>query len=321
MRQIADRLGVSRATVSNALYHTGRLSPDLAERIRATAAELGYVPSAAAVSLRTGRSALVGLVLPDFAMPLFPVFAQAFERAAKRRGMALLIADAMGDASSQAGEMRHLVARGVDSLIVIPARGAPIDVSTVQVPVIVVDSAANPLNTASCDHRDGGRQVARHLAELGHRRVLILSGTATSNVADERVAGMAEIFADLGVATRIVAVPAYLEDVEAVVAALDLDGATALACAYDAQAVAAITALTQRGIDVPGAVSVTGFDDTVWGRIVRPSLTTVRQDLAAIAEHALAVAAGETDGAQLFPVTLVPRASTSRPPSPTKGTP
>jgi LacI family transcriptional regulator len=320
LQEIATRLGVSRATVSNALQHRGRLSPALADRIRLTAEQLGYVPSAAARSLRTGRSALVGLVLPDFTMPLFPVFAQAFERAAKRRGMALLVADALGDGVVQAEEMRHLVARGADALVVIPARGAALDVSGLPVPVVVVDSAANPFNTASSDHRAGGRLVARHLADLGHRRVIVLGGRTRSNVALERVAGLVETFAALGVAARVVPVPADLDGSRDAVAALDLDGATAIACAYDAQAVGVLDALAGRGLRVPDDVSVTGFDDTVWSQIVRPALTTVRQDLAAIAEHALDVAAGTADAARLFPVTLVVRASTSRPPS-TKGTP
>lgn len=90
---IAAALGVSVATVSNALSGKGRVSPELVERIRKTASELGYVPSSAGRALRTGRSGVLGLVLPDIANPLFPQIAQAIEKAAVNAGYGVLIAD------------------------------------------------------------------------------------------------------------------------------------------------------------------------------------------------------------------------------------
>jgi LacI family transcriptional regulator len=317
MQQIAEALGVSRATVSNALRGTGRLSEDVAARIRAAAEEMGYVPSHAGLSLRTGRSMTIGLLVPDFSMPLFAAFAQAFERAAKARGLALMVAESMGAPMIQAEEIRNLVARGVDALVVIPLRGSQLDEVTLPVPLLVVDSSANPRNTASGDHRDGGRQIARHLAGLGHQSVLIVESATASNVSDERVAGMAEIFSARGITVRSAAIPPTFDAARAYGMTLDLlvgeVPATAMACAYDAQAVGLISALTARGLSLPQDMSITGFDDVIWGRIVSPPLTTVRQDLAAIAEHALAVAARESKHPRTFPVSLVIRGSTAAP--------
>ncbi|MFC7704605.1 LacI family DNA-binding transcriptional regulator [Plastorhodobacter daqingensis] len=313
MQQIADALGVSRATVSNALRGTGRVGRDLAERIRAEAARSGYVPSHAGRSLRTGKSANIGLVVPDFAMPLFPVFAQAFERAAKRRGMAIMVADSMGAAETQREEIRNIVARGVDGLVVIPLRGSNLADLALPVPMAVVDSAANPLNAASCDHRDGGRQVARHLADLGHRRVVILVSAEESTVSAERQRGMEEVFRIRDVRWKVVALRPDFDSVHdwAMGADLtgDLGGATACAAAYDAAAVGFAAAMAARGLRVPQDISITGFDDLIWGRILSPALTTVRQDLAAIAEQALAVLADGAAPGRIFPVTLVARGS------------
>ncbi|WP_312793790.1 LacI family DNA-binding transcriptional regulator [Tianweitania sp.] len=82
MQKIADAVGVSRATVANALSGSGRVSVEVADRVRAAAKAMNYVPSHAGRALRTGRSTLLGLVVPDFSMPLFPDFVRAFERAA-----------------------------------------------------------------------------------------------------------------------------------------------------------------------------------------------------------------------------------------------
>lgn len=93
LRDIAARIGVSTATVSNALSGTGRVSATLAERIREEVAAIGFVPRHAAHALRTGHSGLIGLILPNITNPLFPSFAQAIEHAAKARGLAVLFAD------------------------------------------------------------------------------------------------------------------------------------------------------------------------------------------------------------------------------------
>ncbi|MGB8293490.1 MAG: LacI family DNA-binding transcriptional regulator, partial [Rhizobium ruizarguesonis] len=101
LSRIATSLGVSVATVSNALSGKGRVSGPLVERIREHAAELGYVQSQAGRALRTGRSGVLGLVLPDIANPLFPKIAQAIEFAASAAGYGVLIADSRGDVAAQ----------------------------------------------------------------------------------------------------------------------------------------------------------------------------------------------------------------------------
>lgn len=319
MQRIADALGVSRATVSNALAGKGRLSEELATRIRETARSLGYVPSHAGRSLRTGRSMVIGLVVPDFTIPLFPVFAQAFERAAKRRGMAMMVADAMGSPEGQTEEILAMCGRGIDAVVVIPMRGSRLDTLVLPVPMVVVDSAANPLNTASGDHRDGGRQVARHLLELGHRRVALIESAEPSAVSLERVGGMEEVLLAAGARLTRHKVPVRFEAARDFGLGFDIDPAegpiTACACAYDVQAVGLQAAMAARGIAVPGRLSITGHDDTIWSRIVTPQITSLRQDLPAIAEHALAVAAGESAGQQLFAGALLPRGSSAPPPS------
>ena len=125
LSRIATSLGVSVATVSNALSGKGRVSGQLIERIREHAAELGYVPSQAGRALRTGRSGVLGLVLPDIANPLFPKIAQAIEFAASAAGYGVLIADSRGDIATQTEAIDRLVERGVDGMPSTPAPPTP----------------------------------------------------------------------------------------------------------------------------------------------------------------------------------------------------
>lgn len=312
MKCIAEALGISRATVSNVLSGKGRVSADVAARVRAIAEQLNYVPSHAARSLRLGRSTLIGLVVPNFSMPLFADFAQAFERAARARGMALMVADSMSDPALQNQRLQDFVARGADGLVIIPMREAELSTEALQVPVAVVDAKTNPANIASCDHRQGGRLVAQHLADLGHESVRIVVSAQRSLVSHEREAGLVEGLSSRGVPFVIDRIIPTLDSAR--IYASEWNGTeTAIATAYDTLGVGIVAGLADRGISVPHAVSVTGFDDVIWGRIVTPQLTTVRQDLSAIADHALDVATGRASGPRLFPATLVVRGSTSRP--------
>lgn len=108
------------------------MSAELGDRIRATAAALGYVPSQAGRALRTGRSAVLGLVLPDIANPLFPQIAQAMEYAASVAGYGMLIADSRGDIGHQTDAINRLLERGVDGMIIVPGAAPGLRTSAVR---------------------------------------------------------------------------------------------------------------------------------------------------------------------------------------------
>lgn len=319
MQDIADALGISRATVSNALLGKGRVSEKMARMIRDKAAEVNYAPSGLGRALRTGRSQSVALILPDFRMPLFAEFARAFAMAARQRGLILNVADSLGDLDTQMSNIRELAARGMDALLLVPMRGSRLEGLRLPVPLIVIDAETNPKNAVSSDHRAGGRLIAGHLAGLGHRDVLILNSSgrtgevAASRVNDLRLSGMVDTLAACGVTTRTASLPARFEAARDFIMDWQPGATTAIAATYDTLAVGAIMALNQRGISVPGQISVAGFDDTVWGRITSPPLTTIRQDLDLVAQEALAHAMTERDQPGLVPVSLVARASTASP--------
>ncbi|PZM16076.1 LacI family DNA-binding transcriptional regulator [Rhizobium tubonense] len=289
LSRIAASLGVSVATVSNALSGKGRVSAELGERIRATASALGYVPSQAGRALRTGRSGVLGLVLPDISNPLFPQIAQAMEYAASIAGYGVLIADSRGDVARQTEAINRLLERGVDGMIIVPRRGTRI--ADIGCPVAVVDTPSTPGNTVSADHWQGGRQIAKYLHDLGHRDFLLLGNNPASNVQNDRIGG---IKSALDGSSRVEVL--WIEKIEERDGAgcpLGLadkarDGFTAFAAVSDLPALRALTELQRAGVSVPGCVSVTGFDDLIWSPVVTPALTTMRMDMATIAEIAIA---------------------------------
>ncbi|WP_434711287.1 LacI family transcriptional regulator [Rhizobium sp. YTUHZ045] len=292
LSRIATSLGVSIATVSNALSGKGRVSGQLVERIREHAAELGYVPSQAGRALRTGRSGVLGLVLPDIANPLFPKIAQAIEFAASTAGYGVLIADSRGDAATQTEAINRLVERGVDGMVIIPRRATRI--LSAACPVALIDTPSTPGNTVSADHWQGGREIALHLAALGHQRILIIGNNQESSVQNDRADGIRA-----GMHAGIDAETLWIGKVEQDggsgcplgLAEKVREGFTAFAALSDLQALRALTELQQAGISVPGDVSVTGFDDLIWSPVVTPSLTTVRMDMDRIAGIAVSALA------------------------------
>ncbi|MBX5131551.1 LacI family DNA-binding transcriptional regulator [Rhizobium lentis] len=292
LSRIATSLGVSIATVSNALSGKGRVSGQLVERIREHAAELGYVPSQAGRALRTGRSGVLGLVLPDIANPLFPKIAQAIEFAASTAGYGVLIADSRGDAATQTEAINRLVERGVDGMVIIPRRATRI--LSAACPVALIDTPSAPGNTVSADHWQGGREIALHLAALGHQRILIIGNNQESSVQNDRADGIRA-----GMHTGMHAETLWIGKVEQDggsgcplgLAEKVREGFTAFAALSDLQALRALTELQQAGISVPGDVSVTGFDDLIWSPVVTPSLTTVRMDMDRIAGIAVSALA------------------------------
>ena len=285
---IASALGVSAATVSNALSGKGRVSAELSDKIRLKAAELGYVPSIAGRALRTGRSGVLGLVLPDIANPLFPQIAQAIEKAADNAGYGVLIADSHGDVAKQTEAINRLIERGVEGMVIVPRRGTRI--GNVDCPVAVIDSPSTPGNTVSADHWDGGFQVGRHLAALGHETVLIIGNNPDSNVQNDRIGG---VKSGLGGSAKTDTMwISSLEKQNGAGCRLDVaekvaQGFTAFAAVSDLHALRVLTELQLDGINVPEQASVTGFDDLIWAPVVTPALTTIRMDMAQIADLAV----------------------------------
>ena len=334
LQSIADRVGVSRMTVSNAFSRPDQLSADLRARILTAADELGYVgPDPAARALARGRTGSVGLLINGSV-------SEAVEDAVSAEFLAS-VADALAGEGlaltllAQASDDRFVAARdvAVDGALVYICEPDSTDVAWLQrrgVPVVAVDhNLTEGVPSVNVDDRGGARTAAQHLLDLGHRSIGILTllvasaadGTSPVNYpARERLLGWHDALDPAGV-EPVVALTPYQPHDAAFDAALDLldrpDRPTALACFSDAFAIAAIRAAESLGLAVPGDVSIVGFDDSPLAASVRPPLTTIRQEITQKGRAAVAAIVGVMAGAPqepvLLPTELVVRESTAPP--------
>jgi DNA-binding LacI/PurR family transcriptional regulator len=341
LQTIADAVGVSRTTVSNAYNRPDQLAPALRELILSRARELGYGgPDPAARRLRSGRRDAIGLLFTEqlgyaFSDPAAVLLLQGIARATEEAGSSLLLIP-----SRECGTPRDLLRDAVvDGFCLYSlSDGHPAVATVVErgLPSVVVDEPRTAgLSFVGIDDRGGARAVAGHLLELGHRRVGVildrvigdgvtgfvdasrLAG-ATYRVTRDRMAGYADAFTAAGIAFHDVpvveaATNARDEGATGARRLLDRDaGLTAILAMTDQLALGALDVLHERGAAVPGAMSLAGFDDVPDAATATPPLTTVRQPLLRKGEEAgrLLVAPPERPSEVLLPVELVVRAST-----------
>ena len=342
LQTIADALGVSRTTVSNAYNRPDQLALELRERVLETAKGLGYAgPDPAARRLRSGLRGAIGMVFSDrlsyaFTDPGAVALLQGLTEATEAKGYELLLLPGMRGERQEAVAVRDAVV-GAFCLYCMP-EGHPAVAAAYdrRLPVVIVDEPRSDAPGGffvGIDDREGARLAAAHVAALGHERAVIVADRliddfteglasperiARSNckVSRERVAGY---LAGLNGANPVPVYEALSnfpdcgERAAAAVLALS-PRPTAMLCSTDVLALGAINALREHGLDVPGDMSVTGFDDIP--AAATAGLTTIRQSLVQKGREAgRLLIEPATEREVILPIELVTRGSTA--PSPT----
>ena len=338
LQSIADKVGVSRMTVSNAFSRPDQLSAELRERILTAAADLGYVgPDPAARALARGRTGSVGMLLNEsvsesFADAVASELLATVADALNDEGLALtLLAPPRGEAFFPARDV------AIDAALVYSCNAETAGIDWLRrrgIPIVTIDENVRAgVPGVNIDDRAGARAAAEHLLGLGHTRIGILGlqdaerpGPATdlATMSDsyptrERMLGWHDALDAAGV-TPAVRLAAYLPRAAAEAAARDLlttSDVTAVLCFSDLFAVGALRAAEPLGRSVPDDLSIVGFDDNPVSSTTRPPLTTVRQDVTKKGRTAVAILketlAGGTPEHAWLPTTLVVRGSTAPP--------
>jgi len=286
LQQVADAAGVHRSTASRALNPetAGMISPDVVARIAEAARRLGYRRDLIAASLRTSRTLLVGMLVPDLANPVFAPIIAGVEAALAERRYAVLVAHAGADASALE-LVEGLVARRAEGLILATAHARdPVIARCVELglPTVLVNRAdpEGRLSAVTPDDREGMRLAVRHLVGLGHRRIGHLAGPQDVSTGLLRAEGFRSAIAEAGLPPGlVVAADAYTRDAGEAAAERLLarrGDLTAIAAANDLIALGAMRALSARGLSCPGDISVTGHNDMPLVDMVQPPLTTIR---------------------------------------------
>ncbi|HZC71466.1 MAG TPA: LacI family DNA-binding transcriptional regulator [Jatrophihabitans sp.] len=311
--EVARRSGVSTATVSRVMHSGTGYSAATRERVLATAAEIGWLPSGSARSLARRRAGIVGVLFPDLGAsgdaeeesPLYvDQVIRGAERAATDAGDAVLIAATRG---SSGRDLALSVATKVDGLVIVARSLSEADIAALgaRLPVVVLSDHAGrrtSLDSVGVDNRNGIAALVEHLLdEHGYRDLVFVAGPRQSPDSSERFAGFRRtlLAAGLPAPTKPHAIGGFTEagGARAVRELLaDREPPDAIVCGNDEMAVGAVAALAELKLRVPADVAVTGFDDLAISRHLHPPLTTVAQPMRDIgAEGVRAVLARVAD--------------------------
>jgi LacI family repressor for deo operon, udp, cdd, tsx, nupC, and nupG len=322
---VARRAGVSQATVSLVFggKAAGRVSADTQQEILRAARALGYRPNGAARTLRSGRSRLIALAVPDVSNPYFAAVLQGVERTARQHGYAVMLASVRDEQDWQQVVLDALTSQAVDGFVTFAMYPPTERVSTaLRGRAVVVDASGGALPSLQLDIEAGMRAAMAHLLRLGHTKIGHLAAAVGADTFEQR----RRTYLDVVQGAGLPVVAAYQERApfaiaEARAAARRLleapDPPSAIVCDSDVLAVGAYKAARDLRRTIPQDLSVVSFDDSVIARMLDPELTTVAVPTATIGEQAflLLLAVLETGHAPaqtVVPLDLVIRESTTR---------
>ncbi|MET7662123.1 LacI family DNA-binding transcriptional regulator [Streptomyces sp. NPDC005463] len=331
LAQVAQKVGVSEATVSRVLNNKPGVSDATRQAVLTALDVLGYERP---TQLRGERARLVGLVLPELQNPIFPAFADVIGGALAQQGLTPVLCTQTNGGVSEADYVELLLQQQVSGVVFAGGQFAQADarhehyrlLSERKVPVVLVNAAIEDLGfpCVACDDAVAVEQAWRHLSLLGHKRIGLVLGP------DDHVPSMRKLAAARGVVRA--AGGTLLEDAveramfsleggQAAAARLMRRGITGIICASDPLALGAVRAARREGLRVPDDISVVGYDDSAFMNCTEPPLTTMRQPIEAMGRAAVELLVTQiqggsvTPGELLFEPELVVRGSTAQAPS------
>jgi alanine racemase len=300
LQDVATRAGVSEATVSRVMNGRPGVRTETRRTVLEVLADLGYEPP----GLRRSEplTGLIGLVIPELDNPIFPAYAQAIEARLLAAGYVTALCCAGRVGATEDDYIPTLLDHGVDGFLIVSGRHADTGgdhelyrmLLRRQIPLVFVNGWVEGLGVpaVSSDEHLAATVAVEHLAQLGHRRIGFLTGSPVYVPVIRRLAGYRAAVARLGLdddpalrTTTVFSVAGGRIGTEQLLDA----GATAVVAASDVMALGAVQAVRERGLTVPGDVSVVGYDDTDLMAYTDPPLTTVRQPVEAVAAHAVQV--------------------------------
>lgn len=283
---VAKNAGVSTATVSRCLNSPDRVVESTRRRVMNAVEQLGYTPNFGARVLVAKRTFTIGAIIPTMENAIFARGLQAFQEELHERGYTLLVASSAYQPDIEKEQVRVLVSRGADGLLLIGHDRDPSlydYLSGQNIPALVAwtysEGATQP--SIGFDNRASMRALTEQVLKFGHRRIGMISGIAKGNDrARQRIAGVKDALLAAGLDPDGLRIMETTYDIARGGQAFDnlmasRNRPTAVMCGNDVLAVGALRRARERGLNVPGDVSITGFDDIELAKVVSPGLTTV----------------------------------------------
>lgn len=306
---VADAAGVSIATASRSLSRSPGVSGALAEQVREVALRLGYVANQHARTLAGGTSSTVGLLVHEIGDPYFSEIASGVINTAASKGMTVQICHTGRSPETELHQLKTFIANSVGTIII--AGSGYVDSAQQLAARHELESyLANGGRVAAIgrhhlgvdairpDNVAGGETIARHIVDLGHRRIAIASGSTELTTVADRLTGITRVLAQHGIEDdeRPILEVDFTDHGGRLAAQQILDQhphITAIAALNDAMAIGVLSALRCRSVSVPHQISVVGFDDVAVSSSLAPSLTTIKLPMAEMGERALELALSE----------------------------
>ncbi len=295
LKDIAEACGVSVATVSRALNGLTNSNKERTAMICRTAREMGYYPNAAARTLKTSRSSNIGILYEDrMNHEYFSSLLDELRHAAEERGYDLTL---IGGSSARSGESYydHARRRNLDGVVVIHAdfnSSNVIRLAGSDIPTVMIDHVYEGCDCVCSDNRASMERIVRTAYEYGHRKIAFISGQSGA-VSAERQAGFYKVCAELGIRVPegFMRVGKYHDPEGCAGTARELlnapESPTCILCPDDYSCLGTLWALKTEGVRIPEEISLVGFDGIRMTRMIRPTLTTYRQNTEAIAREAV----------------------------------
>ena len=300
MMDVAKKAGVSQRTVSNVVRNYQYVAPHTRERVLKTIAEVGYRPNKAARQLRSGRTKLIALAVPDITWPYFAMLAQAIQTEANRVGLTLIVRETKGSASAERQTLENFHTGSVDGLIISPIElsGQELRELDLGIPVVLLGERIHDagLLHLSIDNVGAARQMMEHIIDCGAQSFWIVGDSetmATRSAGKLRKQGFTETAALRGVTEdrwiQLPASPWTLENgYRAVSAQLGKSAPPdAIICMNDLLALGALRACQESGFVVPRDTMISGWDDIPFAAFCTPPITTISAEIATISRKAV----------------------------------
>ena len=296
IHDVAKHAGVSTMTVSRVINGETNVREETRQRVSASVKALRYSPNQAARSLASADSIHIGILYANPSANYLSEFLLGSLEQSSLSGCQLVIEKCEG-AESEAEVIQRLVKGNIDGAILPPplcdSEAVLMALRQTGLAAVLVASGkpAPDFSAVSINNFEASRAMTRHLLELGHRRISFINGHPNQTASGQRFLGYVEAMTEAGlsVGTNQVAQGyfTYRSGLEAAGKLLDGDNPTAIFASNDDMAVATMAVAHSRGLEVPGGLAVTGFDDTPLATTVWPALTTVRQPIAEMAREAV----------------------------------
>lgn len=320
---VARLAGVSYQTVSRVINDAAHVSAKTREKVQQAMAELHYVPNRGAQMLAGKRTRTLGLLTTDLALHAPSQIASAVKTRAGEEGASVLISMVENPGHCRAA-VQELLAQRVEALLVnVPLEDADAEQLSAlasPVPVLFLDvSPSAQVNSLVFDAQQGAKLGAEHLLGLGHQRIALLSGPESSVSARARRTGWQSVLSEAGLEPAGIAYGDWSAASGYEKGHQLLSGPAlpdAILVANDQMALGVMRACAEKGVAIPGQISVVGFDDTTDSAWFSPPLTTIRQAFRVAGERSvewlLAPSSGEANWQHQLPVTLIARHSSAR---------